>query len=157
MGVRGPLAAPEHPTELAPVDPAEVQIPQPPSDVEAETLERWETFWRSGLSRVVEDVDLAAVTRLFRYYDEWSRVERMYRSGDIIVEGSRGQESLHPLGKRLIELEGVIQQLEAKVGITALARARLGLTIGAAQLTWQQVARGGGATVPDGTVIDIPE
>lgn len=41
------------------------------------------------------------------------------------------------------DLEALIAKLEDKLGLSPLARARLGIEIGQAQLTWAEVMKGG--------------
>lgn len=155
MGTRGPLPEPTEVTVLPPGvvgEGGELTLPTPPRGLLPVTRRRWVAFWESGLGRVVQEVGLPAVSRLFRYYDEWERLEKEYRAGPRTVEGSQGQQVINPLADRLAKLEDLISRLEDKCGVTPLARARLGIAIGESKLTWQQVSRqgaGGQGNVPE--------
>lgn len=157
MGARGPIAKrdDERQTNRAPVratgTPEHEQhvLPAAPKGMLKRTRDQWVTFWESDLVRVTALPDLAPITRLFRYYDEWNRLhdehEARLRAGGaeaVVTYGSQGQQVAHPLPKRLNELEGLISKLEDKLGITPMARARLGIALGLQEQTWQQVAAG---------------
>ena len=127
--------------------PEPLDAPDPPEGLLDITVSRWDVYFASDLARAISDVDFPVIGRLFCYYDEWERISRDLRARDSLIDiGSAGQERLHPLARRLTDLEAVISRLEGELGVTPMARARLGITIGAAALTWEQVnrmARGG--------------
>jgi hypothetical protein len=78
--------------------------------------------------------------RLFTYYDEWERSMRAYRRRRLVT-GSTGQPKLNDLGKFCLELESKIERLEDKLGITPMARMRLGIAFGEARKTLEEINR----------------
>lgn len=157
MGARGPLA--KTVGRQGHTTPVRAQLfdeapdhPPVPEGLCPAVARQWEAFWYTDTARVVADSDLPAVERLFRYRSEWWETEEVYRAmgafphevGQRVVEGSQGQLKMHPLADRLIKLEATMTALETKLGFTPMDRARLGITIGQYQLTWQEVAAGEG-------------
>lgn len=150
MGARGPLAKREGRQRRGAPVTGELQAaapatPEPPADLHADVLLQWQDFWDSQAAQVLADIDLPALHRLFRYRSEWHSVADRLRviGGGDVVEGSAGQLRMHPLSERLIKLETTITALEDKLGLTPMARARLGISLALNQLTWQQVAQSG--------------
>lgn len=132
-----------------------VTVPTPPDGLLPATVDRWTLYWESDVARTAKTVDLFVVERLFRYYDQWERYMSDVEANPM-VKGSKGQERDNPLAKRTHELEGRMQELESRLGITPLARMRLGIAIGTARLTAAQVnemaqrnAAGGTDAVPE--------
>lgn len=144
MGLRGPLG-----------DDTSVEVtgglgyvPEPPPGLHEDVVDDWETYWTSGTANVVDEVDIPMVRRLFLYRDEHYRLGLLWGemgTDERVVEGSRHKDSLrlHPFGDRMKDLEALIAKLEDKLGLSPLARARLGIEIGQAQLTWAEVMKGG--------------
>lgn len=93
------------------------------------TKDKWDSYWMADVARAATEVDLSALGRLFTYYDEWERCYAAAKDGGRMVEGSQGQPVLNPLYKHMDSLEGLISKLEAELGMTPLARQRLGLAI----------------------------
>lgn len=115
-----------------------VDVPAAPSGLLVATRREWDSYWASHVSNATIDADMPAVERLFMLRDEWRRCFRVYREHRL-VEGSKGQARINPLADQAHRLEQAISKLEAELGLTPLARARLGLTMGEAQLTLDQL------------------
>lgn len=125
-------------------DRADRPIPRPPDDLHPELVQQWRDYWSSDVANAADDVDLPLITRLFIYRDEWHRLSLAYGMlpmEDRLVAGSRHAEALriHPWADRMTKLEDMIQKIEDKLGLSPLSRARLGIELGQAKLTWQQV------------------
>ena len=102
------------------------------------TRERWDTYWDSDLSQMTQLVDLPALERLFQYYDQIDRANRGIRKGgskNLLGVGSKGQQKLHPLIELVIKLEDKVLKLENELGLTPLARQRLGIAFGEASMS----------------------
>ena len=117
-----------------------ITVPQAPTGLLKATKERWEAFFNSDLAKAVEEVDLAALERLFRYYDQWARYEAIVRKKPT-TEGSKGQVRANPLAQRMKDIEATITRLEDAFGITPLARMKLGIAVGTARLTAAEINR----------------
>ena len=102
------------------------------------TRERWDTYWDSDLSQMTQLVDLPALERLFQYYDQIDSANRGIRKGgskNLLGVGSKGQQKLHPLIELVIKLEDKVLKLENELGLTPLARQRLGIAFGEASMS----------------------
>jgi P27 family predicted phage terminase small subunit len=120
----------------------DVTVPKPPSGMLAATRRAWDRYWRSDVATVATDADRDLVERLFLLRDEHARVLRTLRStGERMVSGSRQQPRLSPLFDLLFKLEGAIHTLETELGLSPLARARLGIAVGTAKLTAAELNR----------------
>jgi P27 family predicted phage terminase small subunit len=110
-----------------------VDVPAPPSGLLKVTSARWDAFWRSPVAAAADPVtDLPAVERLFRAYDEVERAGRAFRKGRI-VQGSTGQPVLNPLSRYIAQLTSEITGLEDRLGLTPKARLALGIQMGEAR------------------------
>lgn len=187
MGTRGPIPkqdatrvrSPAPVTVAASTTPGRAntgtvaRIPPVPKGLLPVTRREWRTFWDSEVRQVLARIDVPVVERLFRYRDEWHRVTAVAYTPEGLPRlslGSTGQETLHPYIKRLDKLEDLMGGLEKELGIAPMARARLGVKIGTAALTWQQVMAGqngggedtgGTGTAPGAVAVDdllgVPE
>ena len=103
------------------------------------TQRAWDAYWRSDLVQVVTEVDLQAVRRLFDAYDRYDRLM------DILLETptveARGEVRAHPAEMMAHRLDGQILKLEAELGLTPLARQRLGIAVGKATMTADEMNR----------------
>jgi hypothetical protein len=120
MGRRGPLPKADRTrNDRVPVvtlAPAPVVPPPPaPAGLLAVNRRRWEAYFAADVARALVETDLPAVDRLFHYYDLW---ERARRSGDTA---------------EMVKVERPIVALEASLGLTPSARARLGIQVGQAK------------------------
>ena len=132
--------------DLAVVADAPPPCPPPPHPSNrqrllAVTVEAWEAFWSDPLlSNLVKPADGPALARLFRLYDERERMEREYRRARMST-GSTGQLVVNPAAKELASLDGRIDKLEAAFGITPKARLALGISMGAAARSIEDINR----------------
>jgi P27 family predicted phage terminase small subunit len=111
------------------VQAPEVQrTPDPKADWLDSTKTAWAVYWRSDVARIVLDVDAPSIFRLFSLYDQHERSMDVVRMA-LVVKGSTGQIRTNPLADHALKLEGVILRLENELGLTPLARSRLGIQI----------------------------
>lgn len=138
-GTRGPVSNPESvghrkkPT-LAVLADRKRKVPKAPDGLRETTMTDWATFWRSPLANTVEEVDVPVVRRLFRLRDQYEKAMEMAEAA-MMVKGSVGQIRVNPLADHALKLEAMMLRLEAELGLTPLARMRLGVAIGEAQQT----------------------
>jgi P27 family predicted phage terminase small subunit len=116
-----------------------VKVPPPPTGLLKATRQAWERFWGSSLaSLVVPDTDLLALERLWTLYDERARALGGYRRGRL-VRGSMGQVALNPLAKAIQAFDVEIRALEDRFGLTPMARLRLGVQLGEAAKSLEEL------------------
>jgi len=140
MGKRGPLAKPSE--EAQGHRSRELQIisghselksdpPKPTRGWLKKTRDRWYEYWNSDVAGVAQKVDLPAVERLFGMYDQYARVQNVVKKS-LVVRGSTGQIRTNPLAEHALKLETQILRLENELGLTPMARQRLGIAVGEA-------------------------
>ena len=140
MGSRGPLAKP--PEEAQGHRKRELQIitgsnelkenpPKPTRGWLKQTRDRWYEYWKSDVAGVAQRVDLPAAERLFGMYDQYARVQKVVKKS-LVVRGSTGQIRTNPLAEHALKLENQILRLENELGLTPMARQRLGIAVGEA-------------------------
>lgn len=144
MGLRGSLAIKQGGGVEVIDERTGRPIPTPPDNLSDNLLREWEEYWTSEVANASDAVDVPTVRRLFIYRLEWETLSAAYMALPVeerVIEGSRnsGAIQIHPFSKRLTELEKTINMLEKELGLTPLARARLGIEIGQSKRTWQQV------------------
>jgi P27 family predicted phage terminase small subunit len=112
-----------------------------PKGLLAATRRIWAAYWQSPVSRAVDvDADRYRVERWITTVDEYERVNAAFKQTRI-VKGSTGQPVLNPLNQYLQQLLAEINKAEAELGLTPLARMRLGIAYGEAKLTALELAR----------------
>ena len=108
----------------------------------------WTSYWESDVAGAVLDADMPALIRLFELYDVRERLMAVY-----VVEpfstGSTGQLSMHPAAREIASLDGRIVQLESAFGITPDGRLKLGIVMGAAAKSLDDLNRAFNADVGD--------
>lgn len=115
----------------------------------------WDAFWSSDVARAVTPSDMAMVYRLFEYRNDLIEIRiRRFRQGPL--DGNEERTEV----VRMKDLETMILKLEDRVGASPLARARLGIEVGNARLTWEQVNKLESADEPNsglpvGKIIDV--
>jgi P27 family predicted phage terminase small subunit len=116
--------------------------PLPPEGLLPKIRDRWRTFWRSEMARIVdEDRDRPAIERLFTLYDERERAYQAFRRARL-VKGSTKQPVVNPLWRHATAtLDPEIRQLEDRFGLTPRSRAQLGLAIGGLKKTLDDMNR----------------
>jgi P27 family predicted phage terminase small subunit len=116
-------------------------VPRAPTGLLDASRRRWKAFWNSAVAKAVDlDADLYRVERWIGCVDEYERVNAAFKKTRL-VKGSTGQPALNPLATYLQQLLGEINKAEAELGLTPLARMRLGIAYGEAKLTALELAR----------------
>ncbi len=111
---------------VRPTEPA----PTAPAGLTAATVAIWDRYWRSDISSLVDrDAGLSIVERWIWYVDELGVQQRKFRRKRY-VEGSTGQPAASPAWRIVQSLEPMIRNLEEALGMTPLARRRLGYNLG---------------------------
>ena len=115
--------------------PAPTATPDPPAGLLKKTRDQWVAFWSSDVAGVVASAtDMPALERLFTLYDERERYSRAVKKSPLVT-GSKGQMVLNPLSRQVGALDPEIRQLEDRFGLTPMARLKLGIKLGAARRT----------------------
>lgn len=127
-------------SQIAGTAPAAAGEHPPPMGLLKQTREQWDDFWDSDVSRVVGQHHLPALIRLFEMRDAQTRALRLYKKRPM-VEGSMGQPVVNPSMGTVQALEKDIRALEDRLGLTPKAQASLGIQIGTARLTAEQLNR----------------
>ena len=95
----------------------------------------WRTFWGSAVSQAVDlQADGYMLSRWIRAVDEWEKVRNIFLSSRLLTVGD-GMIVLNPLAAYLYRLEISIVRAESQLGMTPVARLRLGIAIGQARRT----------------------
>lgn len=115
-------------------------IPELGAPVRPETEEAWRDLWEDPLSAAYVPTDLPALRRLFALYDERARAYEGY-SNERLMPGSQGQPVLNPLFKVVQACDAEIRQLEDRFGLSPTARTRLGIAMGEAKKTLDDLNR----------------
>jgi P27 family predicted phage terminase small subunit len=98
-----------------------------PGGVVPRAKEAWERLWQSPLRRAYEDSDLPALFRWLWWYDQWLRTAEQISQTGPTRRGARGDVVLRSSVRFLNACEAALQSLEESLGLTPLARMRLGL------------------------------
>lgn len=121
-----------------------IEPPPPPHPPKGKlltaTVRAWDAFWTSDLAALVLDADRPALDRLFGMYDLRERMHRALLEQPF-TEGSTGQTVVHPAAKELASLDGRIVALEDRFGITPMGRLKLGVVLGAAARSLDEMNR----------------
>ena len=110
------------------------EVPGCPRGLLAVSRHSWARFWQSeiGQSAAVNfDTDIQVIERLWGLYDERERAYRDYKK-ERLVKGSQKQEVLNPMGRVWMGLDPQILALEDRIGLSPMARLKLGITFGQA-------------------------
>lgn len=132
--------------QLVPV-PEVARLPAPPAPRPDKgallkvTQDQWRAFWDSPVGSLVDrGSDLPALHRLFLLYDERERAERAYRRQRSST-GSTGQLVVNPFAKQVASIDARITQLEDRFGLSPKARLDLGVTLGEAIRSADEISR----------------
>jgi P27 family predicted phage terminase small subunit len=118
-----------------------VAVPKAPTGLLASSRRRWRDYWESQVAQAADRVaDLHRVERWIHAVDEYERVRPIFRRTRL-VKGSTGQIVLNPLASYLAQIEATIQRAETDLGLTPVARLRLGIAYGQAALTADELNR----------------
>ena len=113
----------------------ELCVPSCPRGLLKRSRERWDAYWRSDVARAADVVaDLHRVERWITAVDEYDRCMPLLRK-ERTVEGSQGQPRLNPLASYLAQIQTELKTAEADLGLTPMARLRLGIAYGQARIT----------------------
>lgn len=131
--------------EVARLPTSAAHIPPPPhpgggAKLLASTVEAWEAFWTDEVAGLVKPADRPALARLFGMYDERERMARAFRK-QRMTTGSTGQLVVNPAAREMAALDARIEKLEARFGITPKARLDLGMALGAAAKSLDEINR----------------
>jgi len=124
---------------------ATVGTPDPPEmpnggELPVEVLHAWAEFWRSDVSGLVVAADRPMLDRLFVNYAIHQTMMATWMAEPFTL-GSTGQVTLHPAGKIAADLEARILPLEDRFGISPSARLKLGIVLGAAAKSLEDMNR----------------
>lgn len=118
-----------------------IEPPPPPAGLLQQTRQAWAAFWTSPLAMlVVPATEGLALARLWTLYDERERAYRGYRRERLVV-GSTGQPALNPLAKAMQAMDAEIRALEDRFGLSPMARLRLGVQLGEAARSLEELNR----------------
>ena len=121
------------------------EVPPYPELLPDSQKQYWDLYWNSSIALAADEVDVAVLTRLFCYRDELEQSLDMWQqmNMDERYEEQIGRFSVkrvvHPLAKRIKDLEKLVLTLEDKVGLSPRSRAQLGIEISHAALAWHDV------------------
>lgn len=144
MGERGPLPKPRNKAqghrshELVVLQGGKTKAPLAPRHVTPAVRKAWRAYWASEVSSVAQEVSLPAIRRLFELYDQRERAMEIVRTA-MMVKGSMNQIRMNPAADYLLRLEPAILRLENELGLTPMAMARLGIAVGEAKMTAEQL------------------
>ena len=111
------------------------EIPQLAGRTLKSTKIWWEDFWTSDLSSAIDiKSDLPVIQRLASLMDERERIYKQAKK-ERLVTGSQGQVVLNPLYHALLKIDAEIRNLEDRIGLNPKARVQLGISIGQAKKT----------------------
>lgn len=134
---------------IVPARPVNAPVPKPPAGLLARSRRVWRSYWQSQVANAADELaDTHRLIRWIQYVDEYERVYDVFRKTRL-VKGSMGQPVLNPLGAYLVTVEGNINRAENEMGLTPLARLRLGITYGQAMLTASALNQALDRTVPE--------
>lgn len=108
----------------------------------------WDTYWASDIAGAALDADLPALARLFELYEQRERLLAVYLEAPFAT-GSTGQLSMHPAAKEIASLDARIDRLEAAFGLTPDGRLKLGIVMGAAARSLDELNRAFTSTADD--------
>jgi P27 family predicted phage terminase small subunit len=115
-------------------------IPAPPK-VSKALREDWNALWRSELAaHWNQDSDLIAMKRLFGLYQRLHKYEKE-AGAKPLVHGSTGQLKVHPLLKAADTIRSQILALEDRFGLTPMSRLKLGIALGEATASLDEMNR----------------
>ena len=124
-----------------PNSPERLPVPRAPAGLLAVSRKRWRAYWESNLAQAVDrQVDLPRIERWIEISDEYEKVSALLKQVPL-VKGSTGQPAMNPLLNYLSVLLAELRAAETELGMTPLARQRLGIEYGRARLTAQDLNR----------------
>jgi len=119
-----------------------VEPPGPSSHWRPATKAEWRAVWihpiMAAVDRALHEPELR---RLFDLRDEREIIALIVRNQPV-VEGSQGQDRMHPLYARLSTVESEIRQLEDRNGLNPKSMLDLGISFGQAKRSLDELAEG---------------
>ncbi len=103
-------------------------------------VDAWATFWTSDLAGMVVRTDMSALVRLWRLYDQRDYFEAEFLACPM-SKGSTHQDILHPYAKLIATIDARIDKLEAQFGIGPKSRMDLGVQLGAARKSLDDMSK----------------
>lgn len=115
-------------------------LPPLPGGIEylALTLQLWEHLWDEVQAAQLAGAQIAPAYRWIRAFDEWQRAIDEVALKPL-VQGSKGQPVTNPLMMWVTSREVEMEKCERQLGIGLRNKADLGISLGQARLTAQQV------------------
>ena len=108
--------------------PAPRPVPRPPAGLLSTSRRVWRAYWGSAVALVAEaEIDRPRVARWIRALDEYERVQEVVM-GARLIRGPDERLVLNPLVAYLADLRAELRSAETDLGLTPLARMRLGIT-----------------------------
>ncbi len=131
------------------------EVPDPPEGLCMALRSAWDEYWASDIARATDITDVQVISRLFWFRQQQREIMEEFSDmapDERLTPGSRNADSLraHPYFDQIRKLEETIQKLEDKLGLSPLSRARLGIELGHATLTWQEIKRKQGSELTQG-------
>lgn len=116
-------------------------VPRPPTGLLPLSRKRWQAYWTSKVAAAADpQSDGHRIERWIRSVDEYERIFAVFKKTRL-VRGSTGQPVLNPLAAYLQQLRDDLMRAENELGLTPLARQRLGIAYGEASLTALELNR----------------
>jgi hypothetical protein len=116
----------------------EFEAPSPSTSWLKATKDDWAAFFGSDRAAVLTGVTLPGLRRLFEMRDLQRRAWARYKRQPY-VDGSQGQPVANPGFDEATKLERAIVALEDRYGLSLKALANLGVALGQATLTAQEL------------------
>lgn len=102
------------------------------------TLDAWAALWAEPQAQHLTGVQKVVALRWILSFDEWQRALTVVIEAPM-VEGSQGQPVANPMMGWVTSREAEMEKCEKQLGVGLKNKADLGLTIGQAKLTAQQL------------------
>jgi P27 family predicted phage terminase small subunit len=109
-----------------------------PTNLLPATRRMWREVWDSPASNRVGSHHLPAIGRLFRLRDQFERAAAVMDAA-MMVKGSLNQIRVNPAADYMTKLAAAIDRLENELGLTPMSEARLGLVVGQAEMTLEEL------------------
>ena len=107
--------------------PRSEKAPAPHAKWLKDTQAKWEIYWDSPLSQVVDQrTDLIAILRFFSLVDLRERAYRSYMRTPFLT-GYKGQKVVNPQGRMMLQMDTELRLLGDRLGLDPAARLRLGI------------------------------
>ena len=102
------------------------------------TIDAWVALWAEPQAKHLSGVQKVVALRWIRAFDEWQRALDVVVAAPMVA-GSQGQPVGNPLMGWVTSRESEMEKCEKQIGVGLRNKADLGLTLGQARLTAQQL------------------